>query len=154
MILIDTNVLLRAVQPNHAQCVAAKNSIKTARIRGYIPCIVPQIVYEYWVVATRAIAENGLGMTTAEAEVDVEQLTRQFRFFRDERAIFDRWRQLVAQYDVRGKTGHDTRLVAAMDRHGIKHLVTFNDQDFRRFWSISIIHPDQADLLPPFHGTT
>ncbi|MDA1052359.1 MAG: PIN domain-containing protein [Planctomycetota bacterium] len=147
MILVDTNVLLRSAQPGHLHFTAAKNAVKTARLRGYTPCIVPQVIYEYWVVTTRPLADNGLGVTTVEAEVEIEKLIEQFHFYRDERAIFDRWQQLVVQHKVSGKTGHDARLVAAMERHQIKHLISFNDQHFHRFPSISVIHPDRIDTL-------
>lgn len=148
MILVDTNVLLRSVQPRHSQFMAAKNAIKTSRLRGYMPCLVPQVIYEYWVVATRPLGENGLGMTTVEAESDIEKLIEQFHFYRDERAIFDLWQQLVVQHQVSGKTGHDARLVAAMHRHRIEHLISFNDQHFHRFREITVIHPDTIDGLP------
>jgi predicted nucleic acid-binding protein len=149
MILVDTNVLLRAAQPGHRHFATAIAAVKTARQRGYMPCIVPQVIYEYWVVATRTIAENGLGMTPAEAEVDIAKVVEQFHFFRDERAIFDRWQKLVVQHSVQGKTAHDARLVAAMERHGVKHLLCFNDQHFQRFSSIQVVHPDQAASLQP-----
>jgi predicted nucleic acid-binding protein len=150
MILVDTNVLVRAVQPNHADCSRAKEAVKAARLRGYVPCIVPQIIYEYWVVATRPVAENGLGISTADAASDVGQLLQQFRFFRDERAIFSRWQELVRQHNVQGKTGHDARIVAAMERHNVRYLLTFNIQHFRRFSNISVIHPHDANGLPPW----
>ena len=153
MILIDTNVLLRAAQPAHADCAAAKHAVKSARLGGYMPCLVPQVIYEYWVVATRPMQDNGLGMTTPEAAADIAQLTQQFRFLRDERSIFDRWEQIVVQYAVQGKTGHDARLVAAMDRHGIGKLLTFNDSHFRRFSRVHVIHPNRISDLEPWNGT-
>lgn len=148
MILIDTNVLLRSAQLTHAHYAVAKDAVTTARMRGYIPCIVPQVVYEYWVVATRPIAENGLGLTTSAAENDIAQIVEKFHLLRDERAIFDRWQQLVVQHDVHGKTAHDARLVAAMNRHGLTHLLTFNDAHFRRFTDITVVHPDNVVSLP------
>jgi hypothetical protein len=81
MILVDANVLLRSAKPRHSQYGAAKAAVTSARRRGYAPCIVPQVIYEYWVVATRPIAENGLGMTTAEAETDIAQIIEQFHLF-------------------------------------------------------------------------
>jgi predicted nucleic acid-binding protein len=69
--------------------------------------------------------------------------------FRDERAIFDLWRELIVQYDVRGKTAHDARLVAEMHRHGLSRLITFNAQHFARFSGIDVVHPDRADTLQP-----
>ena len=124
MILVDANILLRSAQPTHAHYATAK-AVKTARLRGYIPCIVPQVIYEYWVVATRPIGENGLGLTTAEADDDIAQIIQQFHLFRDERAILDRWQRLVVEHGAHGKTAHDASLVAAMNRYGITHLVTF-----------------------------
>lgn len=149
MILIDTNVLLRAAQPAHPQNSAAIAAVTAVRMRGYVPSIVPQVIYEYWVVATRSAAENGLGMTTAEAEADIAQLTRRFHVFRDERAIFDLWQQLVVQNEVRGKTAHDARIVAAMQRHSVRRLLTFNDHHFKRFAGIEVVHPNDADGLQP-----
>jgi predicted nucleic acid-binding protein len=38
--------------------------------------------------------------------------------------------------NVSGKPAHDARLVAAMIKHGIVHLLTFNDGDFKRYTEI------------------
>ena len=57
---------------------------------------------------------------------DLDQLQKQFLFLRDERAVFEHWHDLVSQHEVRGKNAHDARLVAAMRRHGLTHLLTNN----------------------------
>jgi predicted nucleic acid-binding protein len=51
---------------------------------------------------------------------------------------------LVNKYSVHGKNAHDARLVAAMMRHGVKHLLIFNTADFERFEEISLIHPQEV----------
>jgi predicted nucleic acid-binding protein len=66
---------------------------------------------------------------------------QRFRLFRDERAIFEPWHQLVVQYEVLGKNGHDARLVAAMQRHSLTHILTFNGNDFHRYPGITILDP-------------
>lgn len=147
MILIDTNVLLRSAQPNHSHCVVAKEAVKTVVMRGYIPCIVPQIIYEYWVVATRPADENGLGMPPGEAHDDISKIIDQFHCLRDERAVFDHWLELVKQFEIHGKSAHDTRIVAAMQRHGVAILLTFNDKDFQRYTDIHVVHPNNAASL-------
>lgn len=56
-VVLDTNVLLRMAvvsHPTHAEAVAAVYRI---RQRGDQPAIVPQVLYEYWVVATRPFEE-------------------------------------------------------------------------------------------------
>ena len=44
---------------------------------------------------------------------------------------------------------HDARLVAAMVRHSISHLLTFNEQDFARYNEIAVIVPSAAAAFPP-----
>ena len=140
--LLDSNVLLRAAEPSHAQHGIAVAALRALRKAGYDPCVVPQVLYEFWVVATRPIEQNGLGMSAAEAESEVTRLGPPlFRLFRDERAIYDRWRQLVVPLNITGKNAHDARLVAAMQRHGLTHLLTFNVGDFRRYPGIQVVQP-------------
>jgi len=89
-------------------------------------------------------------MTTPAAETEVVRLLNQFHLLRDERAILERWQELVVQYDVQGKTAH----VAAMNRHGLSKLLTFNDQHFRRFSHIDVLHPNKLDSLSPLDQDT
>jgi predicted nucleic acid-binding protein len=41
---------------------------------------------------------------------------------------------------VIGKQAHDARLVAAMKVHDLRHLLTFNDTDFKRFTEITVVN--------------
>jgi hypothetical protein len=43
---------------------------------------------------------------------------------------------------VGSKVAHDAKLVAAMVRHQVTHLLTFNVDDFARFAEITAITPD------------
>jgi predicted nucleic acid-binding protein len=140
-VLVDTNVLLRIAQVASADHQVAKQAITRLAEAGVPLCIVPQVIYEYWVVATRPVGSNGLGMDTAAAEHSVLALMRDYRIFRDERGVFGRWQALVVRHAVQGKTGHDARLVAAMQRHGLSRILTFNKPDFIRFAGIEVISP-------------
>jgi predicted nucleic acid-binding protein len=51
------------------------------------------------------------------------------------------WRQLVVQYQVFGKNGHDAHLAAAKLRHGVTHILTFNGKDFERFVGLTVLSP-------------
>lgn len=142
LVLVDTNVLLRVVEPQHAQHATAVRALRLQRQAGHELCLVPQVHYEFWVVATRPVAHNGLGMTTAEAEAEfVKMASPLFRLMRDERAIYDSWRDLVRQHEIRGRQAHDARLVAAMRRHGLTELLTFNVADFRPYGDINLLEP-------------
>jgi len=142
LVLVDTNVLLRVVEPRHTQHAQAVAALRANRQAGHELCLVPQIHYEFWVAATRPIAQNGLSMTTTEAEAELQKLGPPlFRLLRDERAIYSPWRDLVGKYHVQGKQAHDARLVAAMQRHGLTHLLTFNVADFQRYPGINLLDP-------------
>jgi len=53
--------------------------------------------------------------------------------------------EFVVRNAVHGKLAHDTRMVAAMQRHGLTSLLTFNKSDFSRFAGIHVLSPD--DIL-------
>ncbi len=147
MILVDTNVLLRLVQPSHSLHSAALAALSQWRRANQPLCLVPQVIYEFWAVATRPADVNGLGMTAAEAEADVAKLRQRFRLYRDERSVFERWHELVTHHQVLGKNSHDARLVAAMQRHGLTRILTFNGDDFKRFTDIEVL--DAATSAAP-----
>lgn len=144
-ILLDTNVLLRLADRGSHHHAAAMQAVETLDAMNHECSIVPQVLYEYWVVATRPSESNGLGMRVKLAAVAVDHWTHCLRLFRDERGIYSYWRSLVAAHDVKGKNAHDARLVAAMQRHGLTNLLTFNKTDFGRFAGIHVFTP--ADIL-------
>ena len=124
-ILVDTNVLLRIVDASHSQHRLAVDAIDSIASRGHEPCIVPQVIYEFWVVATRPVELNGLGLSAKAAQERVVDIVATFRLLRDERTIFEIWSRLVVDYQVIGKRAHDLRLVAAAIRHDISRFLTF-----------------------------
>ena len=132
-ILLDTNVLLRSIEPMHAHHSAVVEAVAKLHEMGHELAIAPQVLYEFWSVATRPIERNGLGMTPVEAHAQLIAMQRLFRLLRDERAIYAVWEQLVVAHAVRGKQAHDARLAAAMQRHSVTHILTFNASDFARY---------------------
>ena len=138
-ILLDTNVLCRLAEKGHPLHDTVEVALSSLRDDGHELCLVPQVLYEYWVVVTRPVSDNGLGMPTADVDKAIGLWIDLFTLFRDERGVFSIWREYVAQYDVKGKGAHDARLVAAMKRHSLDHLLTFNVSDFRRYEGIEIL---------------
>ncbi len=144
-IVVDSNVILRLAQPAHQHHEIARTAVECARIHNHDLCIVPQVIYEFWVVATRPIAENrGLGMTGVQAQHELGTIRKLFTFLDDEPGVFDEWYRLVIQYNVCGKPAHDARFVAAMRRSGITHILTFNASDFRRYSEITVLSPAEV----------
>ncbi len=142
-VLVDTNVLLRAAQPESRDYADAKAALLMLRDKGTELCLVPQVIYEYWVVATRPKEVNGLGMNIVEADRWLKELLQDFSLLLDERGIFGRWQALVTAHEVKGKNAHDARLAAAMQRHGLTQILTFNGSDFAQFAELEVISPQE-----------
>jgi predicted nucleic acid-binding protein len=141
-VLIDTNILTRSSQPHVLPAsTQAVDALAKLRSQGNRLCLVPQVLYEFWVVATRSIAQNGLELVTADVAREVERLTKHFEIYHDTPAVFDHWMTVVAQHDIKGKRAHDVRLVAAAMAHGLDGILTFNDTDFSRFSQIKLLTP-------------
>jgi hypothetical protein len=66
-VLVDTNTLLRTLQPLHPQRETARAAVKALAMRGHELHLVPQNLVELWVVATRPASQNGLGLLIAES---------------------------------------------------------------------------------------
>jgi predicted nucleic acid-binding protein len=142
--LLDTNILTRLAQPHHPQHTRARDAVRKLLEGNRELFVVPQNLYEFWVVATRPAADNGLGMPADEARSELSQIKRLFVLLLDERGIFPEWEQLIAAHEIKGKTAHDARLVAAMRRHSLRSLLTFNAGHFSRFPDIEVITPEKV----------
>ena len=100
-ILVDTNVVLRMADEGHVMHDDTLAAIDWLDANGHECVIVPQVLYEYWVVATRPCENNGLGMTTANVDLAISRWIAVFRLLLDERGVFAHWRDLVSANDFR-----------------------------------------------------
>ena len=139
--LVDTNVLLRSIQKSHPMFQDADAAVKTLLHFGEILYVSSQNFIEFWTVATRPLASNGLGLTIKQAAHELNGLKTIFSVLPDTPDILIEWEKLAIQYQVQGKQAHDARLVAAMMVHGVPHLLTFNMDDFKRYADITAVHP-------------
>src|SRR5215218_10444957 len=142
--LADTNILLRWVSPADPQHILAVDSVKALQRRGEVVHITPQNVIEFWAVATRPASANGLGMSPAEAEREVESLEKLFPLVPDSPAVYAQWKDLVSAAGVSGVNVHDARLAAIMAVNGLTHVLTFNTKDFKRFHGVTAVHPEDV----------
>jgi len=138
---VDTNVLLRSIDDGHGAQPIAQKGLFALRDRAETLSIFPQNLIEFWAVATRPVANNGLGLSIAKAEEEIISLKTLFALLPDTPEIFPEWERVVVKYRVSGKQTHDARLVAAMIVHDVKHLLTFNAPDFKRFTTITAVNP-------------
>lgn len=141
--LLDTNVLLRAAEPESREHGAAVQAIEML-LGDEAECfITAQVLIEFWAVATRPRTANGLGWSIDRILEDVARIRRQFPILADTPEIFERWLALVSSGRFSGKRVHDARLVAVMQVYGVHHLLTFNAEDFSGAPEIEVIVPGE-----------
>ena len=141
--LLDTNVLLRGLDRNHPMYRVVRRAVIALRRQDSRLFLTPQNLIEFWAVATRPVDSNGLGMSVEWAAAQLVRMKRFFAVLPDTADAFTEWERLVIQHQVSGKKTHDARLVAAMNVHGITHILTFNSDDFSRYPGITVIQPQR-----------
>ena len=140
--LVDTNVIINDVTPAHSKHAAAHRAIAAMLARGDQLYITPQIVIEFRNVATRPVADRGLGQTAAWAQMQTTGMKAMFDFLPDEPEIFEEWEKLVGAHSTIGPQVFDARLVAVMLAYGVTHILTFNIRDFVGFPEVTVVDPN------------
>jgi predicted nucleic acid-binding protein len=134
-VLLDTNILLRSVQPHHPPYAPATSAVAALRT------VAVQNLVEFWAVATRSPNDNGLGLSFSEAANELAVAKRLFQVLPESPQILPEWERLVLECQVTGKNAHDARLVAVMNLNKIKKILTFNIGDFKRFREVQVLDP-------------
>lgn len=116
-------------------------AIRLLSARGATLLIAPQVLIEFWVVATRPVQVNGFGWDPPTVAAAVEHLRERFGVLAEGPGLFDRWLSLVTVSGVRGKSAHDARLAALALEHGVPAILTLNVADFSRFTGVTAVHP-------------
>jgi predicted nucleic acid-binding protein len=150
-LLIDTNVLLRLADELSTEHALAMPVLEKLLASGVAVYLSAQVLVEFWAVATRPVAANGLGWSNVTAVQTIRALRGQFPLLHETPDGVDRWLELVDRCQVSGKHAHDARLASLVIGHGMRKLLTFNTSDFPPAWGIEAIHPEQitANSPPP-----
>lgn len=139
-ILVDTNVLLRRVQSDHPEHGIAVESVARLLAVREAVYFTLQNISEFWNVATRPVARNGLGLSAALALEQVNKIERFLTVLPDSPMVYEEWKRLVVAHGVLGTKVDDAKLVATMNVHGVLRILTFDIGDFTRY-DIKVIHP-------------
>jgi predicted nucleic acid-binding protein len=139
--LVDSNVLIRWVQPDDPQFRVVEQAIHRFEEAGQTLCYTSQNLGEFWNVLTRPANRNGYGLSPEGALIRARQIEDKLRLLPDIPEVHAEWRRLLVAFGVSGAQVHDARLVAAMRVHGVNRILTFNTKDFTRFTHIQAVHP-------------
>jgi predicted nucleic acid-binding protein len=83
LILLDTNILLRSAKADDPHRPIVQAAVIKMIDADHQLTTVPQCCYEYFVVATRPVANNGLGLEPSQAVQDLEQIIERFQMAAD-----------------------------------------------------------------------
>jgi predicted nucleic acid-binding protein len=139
--LVDSNVLLRWVKPDHSDYPAIISATDVILGHEGVLCYTSQNVAKFWNACTRPVERNGYGLSPQETDRKVKFFEEKLRLLPDSLAVHEEWRKLLVAHNVSGVQVHDARLVAAMKVQGVKRILTFNDEDFARYTDIQATNP-------------
>jgi predicted nucleic acid-binding protein len=139
-VFIDTNVLVYANQANATEHVRATSLVRDAEARSAALWISRQVLREYLSAVTRSQAA-GPALSLQIAVTRVRWFAQRFRVADETAEVTGNLLSLLDSVPAAGKQVHDANIVATMLAHGIRHLLTFNVADFRRFEAFITIEP-------------
>ena len=142
--LVDTNVLLRQLEPEHNHHRPAIAATMRLIESGETLHVAAQSIAEFWAVTTRPAARNGLGLDVTSAASAVAEIKRTLEvLLSDEARAYPDWKRLIVGHMVTGRRIFDVRLIAVMLAHGITHLLTFNAADFAGL-GVTVLEPREV----------
>jgi predicted nucleic acid-binding protein len=144
-VFIDTNILVYATDDESPFNAKSLGIIKQLMTDGINFAISPQIVREYLVVLTRGLPPDDPARSAALH--NVRKFVEAFSLLDENSESVARLQTIMENFDVGGKQIHDANIVAVMLVHGVKRLLTYNQDDFKKFdhW-IEILGLDEVSL--------
>jgi toxin-antitoxin system PIN domain toxin len=140
----DVNVLLYASDSASPVHVTARRFLETAAAGDDLFCLGWPTVMSYLRMAThpRIFAAP---LTPAEALANVDSLAglSHVRLLGEEDGFLDVYREVAAEFPVRGNLVPDAHLAAILKQHGVRTLFT-RDTDFRKFAFLDVRDPFAA----------
>ncbi len=108
--LVDTTILLRMTRRSDPQHQLVDSALARLADQGTILYYTHQNVAELWNAVTRPLPRNGVGLTAADAEREVQAIEAGMTLLPDSEAVYREWRRIVARLGVLGVQVYDARL--------------------------------------------
>jgi predicted nucleic acid-binding protein len=139
-VFVDTNVLVYAAissSPFHGPAFARLDALGKAGVELWIS---RQVLREYLALLSRPQPYTS-PLPAATLVGDVIRLQSQFRIAEDGPTVTANLLTLLGSIPVGGKQIHDANIVATMQAHGLRRLLTHNTTDFARFGALVQVEP-------------
>ncbi len=144
MLVVDTGILLRAINKLDPNYETIQEMFRTLRRKRALFYTFPQNVAEFWVVSTRPKSANGYELTIEDAAKRLALLERMGVVLPDHADAYKHWKRLIVEHRVQGKPTHDARIVAQMIAHDLTTIITLNPGDFVRYDFLTVVTPEEA----------
>jgi uncharacterized protein len=138
--IVDTNVLIYALDTAAPQHAAARALLDAARTDATTLFVTSQILCEFYSVLTnpRRIARP---RDAAEALSALSEMLAFLHVLPIPASTIDRLLDLLRRHPVTGGDVFDLQIVATMQANGVERIYTFNTADFEAFPELSIVTP-------------
>jgi predicted nucleic acid-binding protein len=138
--LVDTNVLIYALDTAAPQHAAARILLEAARAETTTLYVTSQILCEFYSVMTnpRRVARP---RTAAEALNVLSELLAFLHVLPIPTGTIDKVLDLLRRRPVTGIDVFDLQIVATMQANGVQRIYTFNTADFSVFPELSVATP-------------
>ena len=138
--IVDTNVLVYALDADAPQHAAARALLEAARDGSAILYVTSQILCEFYSIVT-----NARRVTRPRAPADALGALSDLLAFLHVLPIpahtVGGWMMLLARHPVTGSDIFDLQIVATMQANSILRIYTFNTGDFAAFSELAVVMP-------------
>ena len=140
--LLDTNVLIYALDPRCQYYAASRALLDKAQEEGAGLCLLPQVLVEFYAIVTDA-RRVPKPRPAAEAIAVINQFVALpgVTLLPVPPDILERLADLLARHPVIGPGVFDVQIVAALLANDVRRLYTFDRAVFERFTEIEVLTP-------------
>jgi predicted nucleic acid-binding protein len=138
--IIDTNVLVYAMDADAPQHVASRALLEAARNTPATLYVTSQILCEFYSIVTNARRVRK-PRAPEEARLAISGLLAFVHVLPIPAGAVAGWMELLQRHPVTGGDVFDLQIVATMQANGIQRIYTFNTDDFRMFPELAVVTP-------------
>jgi predicted nucleic acid-binding protein len=149
MILLDTNVLIYAIDESALQHTSSRRAVNAAITRDIDAVVVPQVLVEF--VSATTGPRMATPLLIAEAQQEVRNFQTQLRVLRPPDNAVNEFLDVLGETGRAGKLVYDYYLAAQARALGIGTICTYNTGDFRGISNLVVFTPESLSL-PDMQG--
>lgn len=140
--LLDTNVLVYAVDESSPFHKDSKNIRDNALLGNIALCICPQVLMEFFAILTDSRRVKNPGEPDAVIEEIEKYLSsKNIAKIYPEEDTLPKTIELLRKYKLRRQTVFDAQLVATMLSNNVTRIYTYNEDDFLKFEEVEVLTP-------------